>query len=166
MGSQIWVVGMCFWMCVLSYSFTSVSSWIVEDGAVEGIVFIDGEAAIGKIDDDFVCVTIDWWPPEKCDYGTCSWGHASLLNLVCFSYVHLFFNHIIMTEVFINLWFVFFYINLFLLHLLLLFMLLLLLLLLCFYVFLCFNLQSYFCKLVSIEFLLYFSVFYFFLKNF
>ena len=102
MGSQIWVVGMCFWMCVLSYSFTSVSSWIVEDGAVEGIVFIDGEAAIGKIDDDFVCATIDWWPPEKCDYGTCSWGHASLLNLVCFSYVHLFFNHIIMKF----LWFV------------------------------------------------------------
>jgi hypothetical protein len=98
MGSQIWVVGMCFWMCVLSYSFTSVSSWIVEDGAVEGIVFIDGEAAIGKIDDDFVCATIDWWPPEKCDYGTCSWGEASLLNLVCFSYVHLFFNHIIMNE--------------------------------------------------------------------
>ncbi|KAC0457622.1 hypothetical protein FH972_027105 [Carpinus fangiana] len=81
MGSQIWVVGLCFWMCVLSYSFTSVSSWIVEDGDVEGIVFIDGEAAIAKIDADFVCATIDWWPPEKCDYGTCSWGHASLLNL-------------------------------------------------------------------------------------
>ncbi|KAA8522950.1 hypothetical protein F0562_009373 [Nyssa sinensis] len=48
---------------------------------VEGTVFIDGGSAIGKIDNDFVCATLDWWPPEKCDYGTCSWGHASLLNL-------------------------------------------------------------------------------------
>lgn len=46
-----------------------------------GTVSIDGKSAVGKIDDDFVCATLDWWPPEKCDYGTCSWGRASLLNL-------------------------------------------------------------------------------------
>ncbi|KAL0330561.1 UNVERIFIED_CONTAM: Heparanase-like protein 3 [Sesamum radiatum] len=33
------------------------------------------------IDEDFICATMDWWPPTKCDYGTCSWGSASLLNL-------------------------------------------------------------------------------------
>ncbi|KAK1550601.1 hypothetical protein Q3G72_021819 [Acer saccharum] len=44
-------------------------------------VFIDGKTVIGRIDDDFICTTLDWWPPEKCDYGTCSWGRASLLNL-------------------------------------------------------------------------------------
>jgi len=42
---------------------------------------VDGKSAIGETDQDFICVTIDWWPSDKCDYGTCSWGNASLLNL-------------------------------------------------------------------------------------
>lgn len=62
--------------------------------AQEGFVFIDGGTAIGSIDKDFICATMDWWPPEKCDYGTCSWDHSSFLNLVtpfsfflfCFAY--------------------------------------------------------------------------------
>ncbi|KAJ4709097.1 Heparanase-like protein 3 [Melia azedarach] len=49
--------------------------------SVEGSVFINRNTVIGRIDDDFICATLDWWPPEKCDYGTCSWGEASLLNL-------------------------------------------------------------------------------------
>lgn len=57
------------------------SQTVREDGTVVGTVFIDGKTAIGRIDDDFICATLDWWPPEKCDYGTCSWGRASLLNL-------------------------------------------------------------------------------------
>ncbi|KAG6718899.1 heparanase-like protein 3 [Carya illinoinensis] len=79
MGYQIWVWGMCLWMCLFSYGFISVCS----QGAKveEGTVFINGTTAIGRIDDDFVCATLDWWPPEKCDYGTCSWGLVSLLNL-------------------------------------------------------------------------------------
>ncbi|KAL4571436.1 hypothetical protein LXL04_018195 [Taraxacum kok-saghyz] len=44
-------------------------------------VFIDGERGIAEIDTDFICATMDWWPPEKCDYGSCSWGYASLLNV-------------------------------------------------------------------------------------
>nr|GEZ89804.1 heparanase-like protein 3 [Tanacetum cinerariifolium] len=48
---------------------------------VEGSMHVNGTTSIGYIDDDFVCATLDWWPPEKCDYGTCSWGNASLLNL-------------------------------------------------------------------------------------
>ncbi|KAI3677331.1 hypothetical protein L1987_86956 [Smallanthus sonchifolius] len=48
---------------------------------VEGSVNTNGTASIGFIDEDFICATLDWWPPEKCDYGTCSWGNASLLNL-------------------------------------------------------------------------------------
>lgn len=51
------------------------------EGFLRGRVLIDGKSAIGGIDEDFVCATLDWWPPEKCDYGTCSWGQASLLNL-------------------------------------------------------------------------------------
>ncbi|KAJ0965961.1 hypothetical protein J5N97_027099 [Dioscorea zingiberensis] len=51
------------------------------DGSGEGVVSVNGLSAIGRTDPDFVCATLDWWPPEKCDYGTCSWGLASLLNL-------------------------------------------------------------------------------------
>lgn len=71
-------MGLCFWVCFLSYSLVMENT---EGGNVEGTVSINGKTSIGKIDDDFVCATLDWWPPEKCDYGTCSWGHASLLNL-------------------------------------------------------------------------------------
>lgn len=93
MGSPIWQMGLCFFW----FSFISVSSQSVggDDGSVEGTVFVDGKAAIGKIDEDFICATLDWWPPEKCDYGTCSWGRASLLNLVClFLYKSVFFEFI------------------------------------------------------------------------
>ncbi|XVF35627.1 hypothetical protein REPUB_Repub18cG0162400 [Reevesia pubescens] len=48
---------------------------------ISGTVFVNGTASIGKTDDNFICATLDWWPPEKCDYGTCSWGRASLPNL-------------------------------------------------------------------------------------
>ncbi|KAE8688115.1 Heparanase-like protein 2 [Hibiscus syriacus] len=44
-------------------------------------VSINGTDSIAKTDYSFICATLDWWPPEKCDYGTCSWGRASLLNL-------------------------------------------------------------------------------------
>lgn len=82
MGSLFWLMGLCFWVFVFGYSFSTVNADTAGGGAnVEGTVFIDGKAHIGKIDNDFVCATLDWWPPEKCDYGTCSWGHASLLNL-------------------------------------------------------------------------------------
>ncbi|GMI63492.1 glucuronidase 1 [Hibiscus trionum] len=44
-------------------------------------VVIHGAASIAKIDDNFVCVTLDWWPAEKCDYNQCPWGKAGILNL-------------------------------------------------------------------------------------
>ncbi|KAG7594794.1 Glycoside hydrolase superfamily [Arabidopsis thaliana x Arabidopsis arenosa] len=36
---------------------------------------------IAEIDENFVCATLDWWPPEKCNYDQCPWGYASLINL-------------------------------------------------------------------------------------
>lgn len=80
MGSLNFQKGFIFMLFISSYSFFTVSS---EDGTV----FIDGKTAIAKIDEDFICATLDWWPPEKCDYGTCSWDHASLINLVCFQFL-------------------------------------------------------------------------------
>ncbi|KAE8669053.1 Heparanase-like protein 3 [Hibiscus syriacus] len=68
----------CFWVCFVVLSFASSQ---VANATVEGTVFIEGKAAIGRIDEDFICATLDWWPPEKCDYGTCSWGLAGLLNM-------------------------------------------------------------------------------------
>jgi hypothetical protein len=50
--------------------------------AEAGVASVDGRRAIASTGEDFVCATLDWWPPDKCDYGTCSWGRASLLNLV------------------------------------------------------------------------------------
>ncbi|ESQ31810.1 hypothetical protein EUTSA_v10003960mg [Eutrema salsugineum] len=44
-------------------------------------IVIDGEHRIAEIDENFVCATLDWWPPEKCNYDQCPWGYASLINL-------------------------------------------------------------------------------------
>ncbi|KAL2318468.1 hypothetical protein Fmac_032344 [Flemingia macrophylla] len=40
--------------------------------AVKGIVLVHGKSYIRIIDSDFICATLDWWPPQKCVYGKCS----------------------------------------------------------------------------------------------
>lgn len=85
MGSLILQMGVCILIGLISLSCNLVNSQIESrHDVLQGSVFIDGKNAIAKIDSDFICATMDWWPPEKCDYGTCSWGHASLLNVVFF----------------------------------------------------------------------------------
>lgn len=42
---------------------------------------VNASAKIAETDESFICATLDWWPPEKCDYGRCSWVDASLLNM-------------------------------------------------------------------------------------
>ncbi|KAG2604562.1 heparanase-like protein 3 [Panicum virgatum] len=49
--------------------------------ASAAVAAVDGRRAIAATGEDFVCATLDWWPPDKCDYGTCAWGRAGLLNL-------------------------------------------------------------------------------------
>ncbi|KAJ7299767.1 hypothetical protein O6H91_Y155800 [Diphasiastrum complanatum] len=44
-------------------------------------VRVNGMQSIATVDESFICGTIDWWPPQKCDYGSCSWGNTSILNL-------------------------------------------------------------------------------------
>lgn len=51
-----------------------------DDGIL--VVEVEGSAILATTDEAFICATLDWWPPDKCDYGTCSWGQSSLLNLV------------------------------------------------------------------------------------
>ncbi|KAL5679592.1 hypothetical protein ACJX0J_005977, partial [Zea mays] len=47
----------------------------------EATVIVKGSTRIAETDDNYVCATIDWWPPEKCNYNQCPWGQASILNL-------------------------------------------------------------------------------------
>ena len=42
---------------------------------------VETRAAVNTIDGLFTCVTLDWWPPSKCDYGNCPWGQNSALNI-------------------------------------------------------------------------------------
>ncbi|XP_057511696.1 heparanase-like protein 3, partial [Actinidia eriantha] len=82
-GFSVKPLGLCLWLFLAIHSTKNVASQVNPDPrfTVEGRVSINGTASIGKIDDDFICATLDWWPPDKCDYGTCSWGTSSLLNL-------------------------------------------------------------------------------------
>ncbi|XP_019463405.1 PREDICTED: heparanase-like protein 3 [Lupinus angustifolius] len=83
MGSQIRPL-LAMSSYLLCFSFIVVNAVNEEKKGYsfeKGFVFINETSFIGKIEDDFVCATLDWWPTQKCDYGRCSWGHASLLNL-------------------------------------------------------------------------------------
>ncbi|XP_068657315.1 heparanase-like protein 2 [Aristolochia californica] len=44
-------------------------------------VTVKGVLSVGSTDENFICATMDWWPPNKCDYNQCPWGLASVLNL-------------------------------------------------------------------------------------
>ncbi|KAI3709387.1 hypothetical protein L2E82_39149 [Cichorium intybus] len=76
MGSLLVQMGVFF---LVFFLFICVDS--KGENGIRGRVVIDGKRRIAETDCDFVCATMDWWPPEKCDYGTCSWDHASLLNV-------------------------------------------------------------------------------------
>ncbi|KAL9154435.1 hypothetical protein ABFS82_10G113600 [Erythranthe guttata] len=67
-------------VCVLCFS-SFACDVKGEERVIEGTVRIDGSRPIAETDENFVCATIDLWPAEKCDYGTCAWGNSSLLNL-------------------------------------------------------------------------------------
>lgn len=52
-----------------------------QNGVTHAVVSINAHAPIAQVDEDYICATLDWWPSQKCDYGACSWDHASLLDL-------------------------------------------------------------------------------------
>ncbi|CAL0325663.1 unnamed protein product [Lupinus luteus] len=83
MGSQIRpLMTMCSYLLCFSFIVVNAANEEIKGSSIEkGFVFINETSFVGKIEDDFVCATLDWWPAQKCDYGRCSWGLASILNL-------------------------------------------------------------------------------------
>ncbi|KAG0472383.1 hypothetical protein HPP92_016929 [Vanilla planifolia] len=65
---------------VLLLFLTSLSAIFPQDYA-NITVTVDLSDTVAETDDNFVCATIDWWPPEKCNYNDCPWGMTSVLNL-------------------------------------------------------------------------------------
>jgi len=49
-------------------------------GAVQA-AHIDTSKSLSTTDKTWACVTLDWWPPDKCDYGNCPWFESSMLHL-------------------------------------------------------------------------------------
>ncbi|KAL3624218.1 hypothetical protein CASFOL_033034 [Castilleja foliolosa] len=70
---------LCILVCVM-VCFSFICD-VKANTTVKGTVSINGKRAIAVTDENFICATLDWWPSDKCDYGACSWGNSSLLNL-------------------------------------------------------------------------------------
>ena len=43
-------------------------------------VSVDVTKVIAETDPHYVCLGMDWWPENKCNWGICPWGNASVLN--------------------------------------------------------------------------------------
>ncbi|KAJ1265995.1 hypothetical protein BS78_08G116700 [Paspalum vaginatum] len=56
-------------------------AWARSEDYSDVTAIVRGSETIASTSDEFVCATIDWWPPEKCNYNQCPWGRASVLNL-------------------------------------------------------------------------------------
>ncbi|XP_072957749.1 heparanase-like protein 2 [Typha angustifolia] len=70
-------MGLQLLLCLLLCMFPGILS---QDSA-DATIIIKGSATMAETDDNFVCATIDWWPPEKCNYNQCPWRESSVLNL-------------------------------------------------------------------------------------
>ncbi|XP_068654335.1 heparanase-like protein 1 [Aristolochia californica] len=70
---------MAYWMFLL-LSLCSLSAPLAQELVDENII-VKGVTRIAETNNNFVCATLDWWPPEKCNYDMCPWGQSSVLNL-------------------------------------------------------------------------------------
>lgn len=63
-------------LCFISGTLSEESPYVT--------IIVKGSDIVAETDDSFVCATLDWWPPQKCNYNQCPWGQSSVLNLVNF----------------------------------------------------------------------------------
>ncbi|KAK9107408.1 hypothetical protein Syun_023419 [Stephania yunnanensis] len=54
---------------------------ILAEGPTDATIVVRGAAKVAETDENFVCATIDWWPPDKCNYKQCPWGESTVLYL-------------------------------------------------------------------------------------
>ncbi|KAH9543039.1 hypothetical protein CY35_13G041100 [Sphagnum magellanicum] len=81
LGLQLLAAVVLLWR-LCSFGDDGVCIWDRRAPSTQNVLLtIDGRAPLASIDVAFLCATLDWWPPDKCDYGTCSWGNDSMLNL-------------------------------------------------------------------------------------
>ncbi|XP_043725007.1 heparanase-like protein 1 [Telopea speciosissima] len=59
---------------------SSIHGILAQDLA-EVTIVVKGTTTIAETSNNFICATIDWWPPEKCNYQQCPWDESSVLNL-------------------------------------------------------------------------------------
>eukprot|EP01060_Flectonema_neradi_P009029 TRINITY_DN1645_c0_g1_i1.p1 TRINITY_DN1645_c0_g1~~TRINITY_DN1645_c0_g1_i1.p1 ORF type:complete len:479 (+),score=92.04 TRINITY_DN1645_c0_g1_i1:60-1496(+) len=57
-------------------------SMVVSSLTASSLVTVDipSPTPISKSDENFVCLGMDWWPSNKCNWGVCPWGDAGILN--------------------------------------------------------------------------------------
>jgi hypothetical protein len=86
LGLQLLAAVVLLWR-LCSFGDDGVCIWDRRAPSTQNVLLtIDGRAPLASIDVAFLCATLDWWPPDKCDYGTCSWGNDSMLNLVFYNW--------------------------------------------------------------------------------
>lgn len=42
----------------------------------KNVGLVMGMDVVARTGEEYICATTDWWPPTKCDYGTCAWSDA------------------------------------------------------------------------------------------
>ncbi|XP_039114523.1 heparanase-like protein 1 isoform X1 [Dioscorea cayenensis subsp. rotundata] len=70
---------MGFWLPLLLFFASGYGILALESTNVS--IIVKGSVSVAETNEHFVCATIDWWPPEKCNYNQCPWGQSSVLNL-------------------------------------------------------------------------------------
>ncbi|KAF6154989.1 hypothetical protein GIB67_043291 [Kingdonia uniflora] len=67
---------MGFWLTLLL--FLVLHPCVLAEETVYASIVVKGDTKIAETDDNFICATIDWWPPDKCNYNHCPWEDPQL----------------------------------------------------------------------------------------